>query len=64
VWIHLNSPNWNNKENDDLNAMKFITWIHDMNKHDLASDYYSLSPWKSFILETDEHNHNMQDYLE
>jgi len=41
VRAHLNSPNWNNKENDDLNTMKLITWIHDMNKRDLELDYYT-----------------------
>jgi len=43
--------------------MKLITWIHDMNKHDLRSDYYGLPPLKNFILEPDELNHNMQDSL-
>ena len=44
--------------------MKAITWINEMHKHDLGSGYYSLPPFQSFALETDELNHNMQDYLE
>jgi len=36
----IDFPNWNNKENDDLNVIKLITWINEMNKYNLELYYY------------------------
>jgi len=37
----LDFPNWNDKENDDLNGMKLIPWINEMNIYNLELDYYT-----------------------
>jgi len=42
-WGPIRFPTWNNKENDDLNATKLITYINERNKYNLGLDSYNRS---------------------